>query len=113
MQITSLEQCFNRQERAKNGTKSEDFVVTLSITVSYEHGSYFAYLRPTLPLVVFTRIIHIAYAISFVSFRSIKYPPSIKEQGDTSIALQIIWMKIRADFKKFCTFALSKSIWTQ
>ena len=30
----------------------------------------------------------------------------MKAQEDTSIALQIIWMKIRADFKKFCTFAL-------
>jgi len=56
MQIVSLEQCFNSQERAKNGTKSEDFVVTHSITASYEHRSFFAYLRPTLLLVVFTRV---------------------------------------------------------
>ena len=57
MQITSLEQCFSRKKMVKIGKKNETINVTYSITMDYKNCSLLAYLRPTLPLVVFTRVL--------------------------------------------------------
>ncbi len=56
MQITSLEQCFSRKKMVKIGKKRDVVNVTYLITKNYKPRSFLAYLRPTLPLVVFTRV---------------------------------------------------------
>ena len=56
MQIVGLSQCFNRKKMEKLRMKREGLNITISITKGYEHRSNLAYLRPTLSLVVFTRI---------------------------------------------------------
>ena len=37
--------------------KRKDVIVTSSTATNYEHRSFLAYLRPTLPLVVFTQVL--------------------------------------------------------
>jgi len=39
MQITNLEQCFNRQATVKMGMKKGNLFITYLITDSYEHRS--------------------------------------------------------------------------
>ena len=56
MQIAGLSQCFSRQKVVKIGKKKEDLSVISLITTSYETFSKFAYLRPTLPLVIYTGV---------------------------------------------------------
>ena len=57
MQIAGLSQCFNRQKVVKTRKKRGDVSIMPLTTVSYESCSKLAYLRPTLPLVVFTRVL--------------------------------------------------------
>ena len=57
MQIGGLSQCFNRQKVVKIGKKSDIANVTCSITKDYKPCSKFAYLRPTLPLDDFMRVL--------------------------------------------------------
>ena len=52
-----LSQCFRRQKVVKIGMKQNNLIVISYITTSYETRSKFAYLRPTLPLDVFTRVL--------------------------------------------------------
>jgi len=56
MQIPALEQCFSCQEKVKMQIKSGGISVTSTISANYEHRSFLAYLRPTLVLDVYTRI---------------------------------------------------------
>ena len=56
MQIVSLTQCFSRQKVVKIGKKRIDIGVTFTIIMNYKPRSKLAYLRPTLLLVVFTRV---------------------------------------------------------
>ena len=56
MQIAGLSQWDSRQERVKMGKKRDVVDVTCLITKNYKPRSFFAYLRPTLPLVVNTRV---------------------------------------------------------
>ena len=56
MQIAGLSQWVSRQEMVKMANKREDLNVIRSITMDYENRSFFAYLRPTLTLVVNTRV---------------------------------------------------------
>ena len=57
MQIAGLSQCFNRKKMVKTERKRAGLNVTSLITGGYETFSNFAYLRPTLPLDVFTRVL--------------------------------------------------------
>ena len=57
MQIGGLSQCFNRQNVVKIAKKSGVIDVTFLMTIDYKPCSKFAYLRPTLPLDVFTRVL--------------------------------------------------------
>ncbi len=57
MQIVSLSQWVNRQNVVKIGKKSGVVDVTYLMTIDYKLCSKFAYLRPTLPLDVFTRVL--------------------------------------------------------
>ena len=56
MQITGLSQCLSRQKGAGIELKRGDIDVTFTITTSYETCSKFAYLRPTLLLDDFMRV---------------------------------------------------------
>lgn len=56
MQIPSLEQCFSCEEMVKMRIKREDLSIMSLIPACYERYSFLAYLRPTLALVVYTRI---------------------------------------------------------
>ena len=56
MQIGGLSQCFSRQKVVKIGKKRVDIGVTFIITMNYEPCSLLAYLRPTLSLDVFMRV---------------------------------------------------------
>ena len=56
MQIVSLSQWVNRREMEKKRVKGEALFVIYSITSDYEPRSILAYLRPTLKLVVYTRV---------------------------------------------------------
>ena len=56
MQIVSLSQCFSGWERVKMGTNESDLIVIVCVTIDYETCSKIAYLRPTLLLVVFMRV---------------------------------------------------------
>jgi len=56
MQITGLSQCFSRQKVVKTGKKRVDICVTITITTNYKHRSKIAYLRLTLLLDDFTRV---------------------------------------------------------
>ena len=56
MQIVGLSQWVSRQEMVKMAIKREGLAVIRSITKDYETRSFFAYLRPTLTLVVNTRV---------------------------------------------------------
>ena len=53
----NLTQCFSRKKGVKIGKKKVDICVTHTITRNYKHRSKIAYLRPTLPLVDFTRVL--------------------------------------------------------
>ncbi len=57
MQIGGLSQCFNRQKVVKIGKKSGVIDVTSLMTIDYKPCSKFAYLRPTLLLDDFTRVL--------------------------------------------------------
>ena len=57
MQIGGLSQCFNRQKVVKKGKKSGVIDVTYLMTTDYKPCSKFAYLRPTLLLDDFTRVL--------------------------------------------------------
>ena len=57
MQIVGLSQWVNRQKLVKIGKKGDVIHVTHPISDDYKHCSKFAYLRPTLPLDVFTRVL--------------------------------------------------------
>ena len=52
----SLSQCFNRQKVVKIGKKRDIANVTFLITKNYKPRSFLAYLRPTLMLVIYTRV---------------------------------------------------------
>ena len=52
----SLTQCFSRLKVGKTGKKGADIDVTHTITRNYKHRSKIAYLRPTLLLDDFTRV---------------------------------------------------------
>ena len=52
----SLTQCFSRKRVVKTGKKGADIDVTNTITRNYKPRSFSAYLRPTLPLDDFTRV---------------------------------------------------------
>lgn len=56
MQIASLSQCFNRQERVKIGKKGGRLSVISLMSTRYKPCSFSAYLRPTMTLVVNTRV---------------------------------------------------------
>ena len=56
MQIGGLSQCFSHKKMVKIGKKRDIVNVTCLITKNYKLRSFLAYLRPTLPLVVFTRV---------------------------------------------------------
>jgi len=56
MQLAALSQCLCRKKLIKLGMKRDAFVLTSSITTNYKHHSNFAYLRPTLLLDDFTRV---------------------------------------------------------
>lgn len=45
MQIVDSSQCFSRKKMIKLGMKSDDFVLTYTITTNYKHCSYLAYLH--------------------------------------------------------------------
>ncbi len=57
MQIVGLSQWVSRQNVVKIGKKSDIVNVTYLMTIDYKPCSKFAYLRPTLPLDVFTRVL--------------------------------------------------------
>ena len=57
MQIVSLSQWVSRQKVVKIGKKSDIIGVMCLMTADYKPYSKFAYLRPTLPLDVFTRVL--------------------------------------------------------
>ncbi|GAB6949207.1 hypothetical protein JCM15640A_07920 [Hoylesella timonensis 4401737 = DSM 22865 = JCM 15640] len=57
MQIVSLSQYFNSCEMIKMGTNESDLIVTYYVTTDYETFSKLAYLRPTLLLMDFTRVL--------------------------------------------------------
>ena len=52
----SLTQCFSRKKVVKKGKKRADIDVMRTITMTYKHRSKIAYLRPTLLLDDFTRV---------------------------------------------------------
>ena len=56
MQIAGLSQWDSRQEKVKMGTKRGITSITSLKSTNYEPRSFFAYLRPTLTLVVNTRV---------------------------------------------------------
>ena len=56
MQIASLSQCFNRQERVKIGNKGGRLIVMSLISIRYKPCSFSAYLQPTMTLVVNMRV---------------------------------------------------------
>jgi len=56
MQIAGLTQWDSGKERWKKERKRSAWTVTLSTTNDYEHGSKLAYLRPSVTLVVDTRV---------------------------------------------------------
>ena len=57
MQIVSLSQCFSRWERVKMGINESDLIIIAYVTTDYESCSKLAYLRPTLLLMDFTRVL--------------------------------------------------------
>ena len=57
MQIGGLSQCFNSCEMIKMEINESDLIVTTYVTIDYESCSKLAYLRPTLRLVDFTRVL--------------------------------------------------------
>ena len=56
MQIVGLSQCFSCQEMVKMALKREALNVIRLVTSGYETCSFFSYLRPTLMLVDYTRV---------------------------------------------------------
>ena len=56
MQIAGLSQWVSRQKMAKIGIKRVILNVTSLIPMDYKHRSFLAYLRPTLVLVIYTRV---------------------------------------------------------
>ena len=56
MQIAGLSQWVSRQENVKMGMKRGTVSITSLTSTNYEPRSFFAYLRPTLTLVVNTRV---------------------------------------------------------
>ena len=56
MQIAGLSQWDNLQEKVKMGTKRDITSITSLTSTNYKPRSFFAYLRPTLTLVVNTRV---------------------------------------------------------
>ena len=57
MQIAGLSQWVSRQNVIKIGKKSDVIDATCLMTIDYKYFSKLAYLRPTLPLDVFTRVL--------------------------------------------------------
>ena len=56
MQIAGLSQWVSRQKMAKIGIKRVILNVTSLIPMDYKRRSFLAYLRPTLMLVIYTRV---------------------------------------------------------
>ena len=56
MQIAGLSQWVSRQEKVKMGMKRGIESITHLTSTNYKPRSFFAYLRPTLTLVVNTRV---------------------------------------------------------
>ena len=56
MQIGGLSQCFSLKKPVKLRVKCHDFDIMPSIATGYGYRSFLAYLRPTLSLIVYTRV---------------------------------------------------------